>query len=166
MKQLLQLSLVFIGLSAAISCKKDPTTSSTNNNNNNTTTACNGKSLCFKMDGAEVSKDAKLKEINVNNVVRNRVYWEDAATGSNIEIDVYGTTTGSYSVSANPTTGQAGFQYYLKDASGTKNIQGSAGTIDVTALANGTMTGKFTVTASDGSKTYQITDGNFVNVAK
>ena len=166
MKQLLQLSLVFIALAFAVSCKKDATNPSTNNNNNNTTTACNGKSLCFKMDGTDVSKDAKLKEINVNNVVRNRVYWEDAATGSNIEIDVYGTAPGSYAISANPTTGGAGFQYLLKDNSGAKNIQGSSGTIEVTALANGTMTGKFTVTASDGSATYQITDGNFVNVAK
>lgn len=129
-------------------------------------TACNGKSLCFKMDGTEVSKDAKLREINVNNVVRNRVYWEDAATGSNIEIDIYGTTTGTYTIAASPATGQAGFQYYLKENGTTKNIQGSSGSINVTALANGTISGTFTATASDGTKTYQITDGNFVNVAK
>lgn len=162
MKQLLNLTLI-AALLAVASCKKNNSTTPTNNN---TTTACNGKSLCFKMDGAEVSKDAKLKEINTNNVIRNRVYWEDAATGSNIEIDVYGTAPGNYAIASNPTTGQAGFQYYLKETSGTKNIQGTSGNIEVTALANGTMTGKFTVTASDGSKTYQITDGNIVNVIK
>jgi hypothetical protein len=116
------------------------------------------------MDGTDVSKNATWKVIS-GTAPRNRIYWEDNATG-NIEIDVYGSATGTYNIKEKPGTGEAGFQYLIKDASGSRNIQGVSGTIEVTSMANDKITGKFTVTASDGSKTYQITDGNFVNVPK
>ena len=78
---------------------------------------------------------------------------------------LYGSNTGSYTVSANPSAGQAGFQYYVKDNAGTKNIQGQSGTVEVTSTANNTLTGTFTITATDDNgTTYQITEGNFVSV--
>ena len=163
MKSLIRYTIIITLLAFVGACKKDSTTPS--NPTTPTATACNGMTLCFKMDGTDVSKNATWKVIS-GTAPRNRIYWEDNSTGSNIEIDVYGSTTGTYAIKANPASGEAGFQYYLKDAYGTKNIQGQSGTLEVTSVANDKMTGTFTVTASDGSKTYQITDGNFVNVPK
>lgn len=80
-------------------------------------------------------------------------------------MDVYGTAVGKYTVAANPTTGQAGFQYYKKAGSSEKNIQGQSGTVEITKIDGTKITGTFTVTAKDAtSTTYEITEGNFVAV--
>ncbi|MEZ5015781.1 MAG: DUF6252 family protein [Flavipsychrobacter sp.] len=125
-----------------------------------TTTACNGMNLCFDLDGTNESHNATWKVLTN----RNRIYWEEGSgnTYKNIELDVYGTTTGVYNITANPKAGEAGFQYFITN--GNKNIQGQSGTVEVTAINGTQITGKFTITASDGTKTYQITNGQFVNV--
>ncbi len=157
MKKLLLLSSAFVLMISLFSCKKNDDNNPGNNNNN---TACNGMNLCFKMDGTQESHNATWKVLSN----RNRIYWEDAGTPyKNIEIDFYGTTTGTYQISANPSSGQAGFQYFIGGSNG-KNIQGQSGTLEVTSINGTQISGTFTVTASDGSTTYQITDGNFVNV--
>lgn len=157
MKKLSLLLMVFVFAISIFSCKKKDNNNQGSNNNN---TACNGMNLCFKIDGTQESHNATWKVLTD----RNRIYWEDAGTPyKNIEIDFYGTTTGTYQISANPTTGQAGFQYFIGGTGG-KNIQGQSGTLEVTSISGTQITGTFTVTASDGSTTYQITEGNFVNV--
>lgn len=145
-----------------VACKKDSTTTTPTTNNN---TACNGMNLCFKMDGTSESHNGTWKVLSS----RYRVYWEESAGSNykNIELDIYGTTTGTYNIAANPAAGQAGFQYYIKDGNGEKNIQGQSGTVELTAIGSNDITGKFTVTAKDGSgKTYEITEGNFVALPK
>lgn len=146
-----------------VACKKKSTT--TTPTNNTTTTACNGKNLCFKLDGTEQSHNGTWKVLSN----RYRVYWEETSGSNykNIELDIYGTTTGKYTVAANPTTGQAGFQYYIKDGSGEKNIQGQSGTVELTGIGSNDITGKFAISAKDASgKSYEITEGNFIAVPK
>lgn len=161
---MLTLVVVFV-----FACKKNNTTPSNNNNNNNNNnaTACNGMNFCMKLDGTQMTKNATWKVINST---RNRVYWEEGSGNNykNIELDVYGPTTGSYSVvNANAASGQATFQYYINDNGNSKNIEGVSGTVEVTSVANDKISGTFTITAKDGNgTTYQVTEGNFVNVPK
>jgi hypothetical protein len=158
MKKLFYLALFFGLACAAVSCKKKKNS----NNNNVTPTACNGMNLCFKMNGTEESHNATWKVLSN----RYRIYWEEGSGNNykNIELDMYGTTTGTYSISSNPSTGQSGFQYFINDNGTSKNIQGQSGTVEITAINGTQITGKFTITASDGSTTYEITEGNFVAV--
>lgn len=143
-----------------LACKKDD-----NNNGGGNTTACNGMNFCMKVDGTTVSKNASWKVLTN----RNRVLWEEGTGTSytNVELDVYGSTTGSYTISPAPGAGGAGFQYFMGSAVGNKNIVGQSGTVNVTSVTATTMTGTFTVTGKDAAgTTYQITDGNFVAVPK
>lgn len=142
-----------------VACKKasDPTTATSS------TTACNGMNLCFKLDGTSESHNAAWKVLSN----RYRIYWEESSgtNYNNIEIDMYGTTVGKYTVVANPSAGQAGFQYYKKAGASEKNIQGQSGTVEITKIDGTKLTGTFTVTAKDaGATTYQVTEGNFVAV--
>ena len=155
MKRILHLTLL-LGFILLAACKKDK------NNNNNTTAACNGMNLCFKMNGTEESHNATWKLLTN----RYRILWEEGSGNNykNIEMDMWGSTTGTYAINATPSTGQAGFQYYINDNGAVKNIQGQSGTVEITAINGTQITGKFTVTASDGTTTYEITDGNFIAV--
>lgn len=155
-------AIAVIAIFTTVACKKDKNTTTPSNT---TSTACNGMNLCFKMDGTSESHNATWKVLTG----RYRVYWEETSGSNykNIELDIYGTTTGSYTISSNPTAGQAGFQYYIKDGSTTKNIQGQSGTVELTNIGTNDITGKFTITAKDDAgKTYEITEGNFVAVPK
>ncbi len=147
---------------AMVACKKSNTTATTPT----TTAACNGMNLCFKLDGTAESHNGTWKVLSN----RYRVYWEETSGSNykNIELDIYGSTTGTYTISSSPSSaGQAGFQYYIKDGSTTKNIQGQSGTVELTSIGANDITGKFTVTAKDDAgKTYEITEGNFVAVPK
>jgi len=141
----------------AIGCKKDETTQATPS----AQTACNGKNLCMKIDGKTLEQDAKWKTINSG---RTRILWEEGSgtTYKNIELDIYGTAKGTYTVSANPTSGQAGFQYYENTG---MNLEGQSGTVEVTSTDNNTYTGTFTITTKDqNGNTVEITEGNFVKV--
>jgi len=161
MKKLLFLSLVFVVMCSAISCKKK---NSSNNTNNNTVTptACNGMNMCFKMNGSEESHDAMWKLQGSY----YRIYWEQGSGNNfeNIELDIYGTAPGTYTVSAYPTSGLAGFQYFINDYGNVKIIKGQSGTVEITAINGSEISGTFTITASDGSTTYEITEGKFIAV--
>lgn len=161
-------TVIMLSVFAVVACKKNEDPEPTNNT---TTTACNGKKLCFKQDGTEESYDnVDWLQIaaNSNAPARYRIYWEDGNGNSyqNIEIDVYAAAEGTYNVNANNphVAGDAAFQRYI--ANGNKEIIGQSGTITIATIdnANNTITGTFTVTASDGSVTYQYTEGNFVGV--
>lgn len=169
MKQTFYLLLTTVLLSTFTftACKKDETPDPTPT----TPTACNGKNLCFKIDGTEENYDAQWTDIPAvgSNPARYRILWEEGSgnTYKNIEMDIYGNAVGTYTVtSTNPhAANDGGFQYFT--ASDNKNIQGQSGTIEITSINNNTLTGKFTITATDGNgTTYQITEGNFVNVPK
>ncbi len=156
-------TIIVAGIFTIVACKKDNKTNPANNTT--TTTACNGMNLCFNMDGTSESHNATWKVLTN----RYRVYWEETSGSNykNIELDIYGTATGSYTISSNPSAGQAGFQYYIKDGSTTKNIQGQSGTVELTNIGTNDITGKFTITAKDDAgKTYEVKEGNFVAVPK
>ena len=143
-------------LLAFAACKKDK-----NNNNNNT--ACNGKNLCFKMDGTLISEDATWSMINPT---RLRILWQtNSGSYRNIEIDLFGTSATTYPVAANPGTGEAGFQYYEQNPA--RTVLGESGNIVLTSTANDKLSGNFTITAKDqNNNVVNITDGSFVDVPK
>lgn len=160
--------VTLLTMAMVVSCKKSTTDPNNNNNNNNTPTACNGKTLCFKLDGTLESHDAEWKKIPANstNPARYRIYWEDNGTPyKNIEMDIYASAVGVYNVAdkSTYTANDASFQYFV---TGAKTKYGKSGTIEITSIdnSNNTITGKFTITAADSTNTYQVTEGNFVNV--
>lgn len=143
---------------SVVGCKKK----SSNNNNNTPATACNGMNLCFKMDGTLETHNAKWMVLSD----RNRISWEEGSGSNykNIEIDIYASTTGSYTIDSNGVAGKSSFQYYM--TSGNKNIQGGTGTVTISSMNGTNITGTFTVTAYEGSTKHEITEGNFVSVPK
>jgi hypothetical protein len=152
----LTICLSIFTLTTFIACKKS-------DDNGGSTSACNGMNFCMKVDGTTISKNATWKVLSN----RNRILWEEGTgTGStNVELDIYGSTTGAYSIAPSPGAGGAGFQYFMGSAAGGKNIVGQSGTVKVTAVTGTTMSGTFTVVGKDAAgTTYQITDGNFVAV--
>ncbi len=165
-KHLLIATTVFavLGLFTMVACKKDPPKPTTSTPT--PTTVCSGGNLCFKLDGTQETYTAEWRKIPAvgSNPERYRIYWEKSGGSENIEIDVYATATGTYNIkNGTPyAVNDAGFQYYK----GSKNIVGQSGTVEITNIdnTNNTITGKFTVTASDGTTTYQVTDGNFEKV--
>ena len=58
MKKIIYLFVITLFTSSTfIACKKDKDTDPSGGNNN--TTACNGKNLCMKLDGTQISQDAR-----------------------------------------------------------------------------------------------------------
>lgn len=171
MKLLTQIVTVLLASAVCLvaACNKTTTTPPTTTP---TATACNGKLLCYKLDGTTASHDSVVwRKIAASgsNPERYRIYWEAAGGASNIEIDVYATTTGTYNIKNGSAyaVNDASFQYYFQ--SGAKIMEGVSGTVEITSIDNtkNTITGKFTVTAQDtknGNSTHQFTEGNFVNV--
>lgn len=164
-------TLVVTGLFSLVACKKDTTTpgNNNNNNNNNPTTVCSGGNLCFKLDGTQETYTAEWRKIPAigSNPERYRIYWENSSGSQNIEIDVYATATGTYTVKdGSYAANDAGFQYYQN---GGKYIAGKSGTVEITAIdnTNNTISGKFTVSGVDKNNSdapHEITEGNFENV--
>lgn len=164
--------LAVLGLFTAVACKKnDPDPAPQGNNNTSPVTACNGMKLCFKQDGTEESYDAvDWRQIAANSTApaRYRIYWEDGSGTSyqNIELDVYASSEGTYNVNANKPHVAGGAAFARFNAATGAEIVGQSGTVTITSIdnANNTITGTFTITASDGTNTYEYTDGNFVGV--
>lgn len=158
----IRLSALALAVCVLASCSKKEDEPANNNGNNNNT-ACNGMNLCFKLDGTQETRNAKLKVLTD----RYRIYWEESGTPyKNIEIDVYGTTAATYAIDSakGNKAGKSGFQYYV---AGKQNIMGTGGSIVVSSIAPDKITGTFTVDGwdPDAKTTHKITDGNFVNVA-
>ncbi len=170
MKGIIQLMsvIVFAGMLTILACKKE--TKDLGNNGTNNTSACNGKMMCFKLDGTLETFDSVVcKKIAANGTSpeRYRIVWEtnNIASYSNIEIDVYAMATGTYNVKSGPyVANDAAFQYYIQG--GKKDIQGKSGTVTITTIdnTNKTISGTFTVKAEDNSTVHEITEGNFVNI--
>lgn len=155
-------TILLFGMSLFLfsACKKKDSSSTTPTS----TDPCKGKNLCFKLDGTQMSQDAKWIVIR-STTFRIRVYWEEGtgSTYKNIEIDIYGDSLGTYSFNSAPKAGQAGFQYY---ENGGKNISAVSGTIKLTKNDGKNISATFELDGKDGSTTYKITEGNIVNVAK
>jgi len=100
------------------------------------------------------------------NATRYRILWEESigADYKNVEIDLYGSLAeGTYTVSESASApGEAAFQYYLNVGGSADDYSGVSGAINVTSVANNTISGNFTidVTESFGGTSHSITNGN------
>jgi hypothetical protein len=131
-----------------------------------TSSNSSGFNLTFKLQGSTVSGNATWRELPNN---RWRIYWEESGTGSykNIEIDLYGNSPGTYTVSSSPSSaGQAGFQYYVQAGGSTTNYVGQSGTVTLSSFSNDRMSGTFSLTAQAGGTLHPVTEGKFENVPK
>lgn len=160
-------SIVVLATFSIVACKKE------DSQPQQPATACNGMNFCFKLDGTEESYNADWRKIdaNANSPARYRIYWEEGTGNSykNIEMDVYASTEGDYTVRAsdsnNPyAANDAAFNYFF--ASDGRIIEGQSGTITISEIdnTNNTISGTFKISASDGNGTQEITEGNFVKV--
>lgn len=117
------------------------------------------------LGGTQKSQNARWKVINGSKAC-NCIYWEGdvGAAYKNIEIDIYGDTTGTYTFSLDPVPGQAGFQYF--EANG-RAIEGSKGTLKLSANDGSALSGTFNLQGRDSKGTiYDIKEGSFVKVAQ
>lgn len=148
------LSLLFcIAAVTFTSCKKD---------DDDATTACSsGNNFCFKLDGTLIEGNAIFREINPT---RLRVQWETNTGGTykNVEIDIYASATGTYSVDTTYSANTAALQYY--DGEG---FYGTTGEVKVNNLSATSISGTFKGTVTDNQgNSKQITEGNFASVPK
>ena len=131
-------------------------------------TACNGKTLCFKLNGTEESYDAQWRLIPASGSNAERYRVEYATNTISLEIDMYSPKVGTFQVAdkSQYNSGDAAFQHFTN--ANNVNIEGQSGTVEITNMDNNTLTGKFTVTGKDVKTgvTYEITEGNFVAVPK
>jgi len=158
-------SILIFGLAAALSftaCNKDD--DGDDGNNNNSSACATGSNFCMKYGASQKNGNAELNEINAT---RFRVYWENATSNGfeQVEMDILGDATGSYSVDTTYANGTAAFEYFSNDGTNVIVQSGVSGTIDVTTFdPDGTgLSGTFTVTTEDGTN---VTSGNFINVKK
>ena len=147
------MALLFVGV--LMSCEKKEDTPESSG------TACNDAAFCMDYGTVNKSGNATLSEPPGG---RYRIYWENTSgsTFEQVELDIYASATGSYSVDTNATADKAVFQYF-SNTSGTNN--GVSGTVNVTQFdpnGNG-LSGDFMVTTQNGTK---VTNGHFVNVKK
>ncbi len=129
---------------------------------------CDSESLCFKVGDVPVTQPASWRTISANRI---RIYWQtlDGNNYKNVEIDVWGTTTGTYSIKPRSSSSpSATFQYFVTDGSSTKNWQGESGTITISSTDNDKLAGSFKVSVKDtaSGETKDITNGTFSDLPK
>lgn len=147
----LSIAMLLLGAATLVSCKKEKD-------------GCEGGNLCFTLNGNNVSVNAVRKTLPND---RYRLYWEEGSGNNykNIELDIFGNTTGEYTFTENSgSLGDAGFQYYINDNGTASNYQATSGTLEVTSVDNNVWTGTFTGTVTDGSNSYELKDGKFFEV--
>jgi len=115
-----------------------------------------GAEFCMDIGGTAKSGDATVSDLGNG---RWRVYWT-TGTGNDyeqVELDIYGSDVGTYSIASSGAAGTAGLEYYHA----TDGVEeGASGTVEVTTWdpTGEGLTGTFTVTTDQGT---EITDGNF-----
>lgn len=161
-------AVAVLGMFFMVACNKTTTTPTPSSPSTPSTPTCSGGNICFKLDGTLETYTAEWLKIGANNTApeRYRIYVDmNGGANPNIELDVFATVTGTYTVANNnpPVVNDAGFQYFEQNG---RNIQGASGTVEITNIdnTNNTISGTFTITGDDNGTTYQITEGNFENV--
>lgn len=152
--------LTYITLLAAtllLSCKKEDDTKDDTGNS-----GCAGSvSFCMEYGNSAKSGNATLSEPPGG---RYRIYWENTSGASfeQVELDIYGSSPGTYVVDTSESSGSAFFQYY-SNATGSNN--GLSGSLNLTQFDpdGAGLSGSFEVITEDGTK---VTKGNFINVKK
>lgn len=150
-KHFILLSAVILTISFTnYSCKKDK--------------GCSGGNLCFTVDGNDVAVTAVRKNLPNN---RYRLLWQEGSGNNykNVEIDIYGNTTGAYTFTTNAgTAGDAGFQYFINNSGTVTNYEGTSGTLNLTSVSGDKWSGNFSGTVTNGTSSFQLTDGQFNDV--
>ncbi len=159
MKTILRLSWVLaLPLCFVLSfsaCDKDDDKDSNTGNS-----ACaGGVAFCMEYGSTNKSGAATLSQPLGG---RYRVYWEKTAGGSfeQVELDIYGSATGTYSIDTTGATGTAVFEYFSTTGGANKGVSGTLTVSQFDPNGNG-LTGTFTVGTADGTL---VKNGHFVNV--
>lgn len=114
-----------------------------------------GVEFCMSFGGTTKSGDADLTDLTG----RYRIYWTTGAGNDyeQVELDIYGSTVGTYTIASSGANGTADFEYYHA----TNGVEeGASGTLEVTTWdpTGVGLTGTFTVTTDKGT---EVTSGNF-----
>lgn len=164
------LSIILAACILAVACNKtndaDPATN--NNSNNNQDPGCGDGFICFMLDDREIAKAGGGYELADTNLF---VKWEEGA--EQLSIDIFGKSTGAYSVSNKRLKGN-GRLYYFPD--NTSQYMAESGNLEVTAYdaASKKISGTFSGTlykyddateTFDQSNSIEIKDGKFVNIS-
>lgn len=114
-----------------------------------------GVEFCMSFGGTTKSGGAEVTDLTG----RYRVYWT-TGTGNDyeqVELDIYGSAVGTYTISNSGANGTADFEYYHA----TNGVEeGASGTLEVTTWdpTGVGLTGTVTVTTDNGT---EVTSGNF-----
>lgn len=123
---------------------------------------CNGDpGFCMNYGSVNKSGAAKLFVFNANRI---RVYWDNGSgsTFEQVELDIYGITSGTYNVDGMTTLGTSAKLQYFSIAGGTVNPAYGTVTVSTLDTING-VTGTFNVTMQDSTK---VTNGKFTSIVK
>ncbi|OSZ81850.1 hypothetical protein CAP35_00855 [Chitinophagaceae bacterium IBVUCB1] len=136
------------------SCKKDSTTTTPTNNNNNNNGGCGDGNVCFKLNGTQISKTGGGYLMADTFTF---VKYEEGA--KQLSIDIFGNTTGSYTVGDKRLKGR-GRIYYFPETS--KMYMSNKGSLEMTELTSDRKaTGKFSGTLyryNGDTETFTMTD--------
>ncbi len=146
--------ILFTILFSVTACDKDDDTTDTSGG------ICpSSVAFCMEYGGLNKSGAAALSQPPGG---RYRVYWENTVNGvfEQVELDIYGSANGDYSVDTTAASGTAVFEYFSSTDGANKGI---SGTVKVTTFdPTGTgISGSFTLSTQNGTA---VTNGHFVNV--
>jgi hypothetical protein len=167
MKKTVSFILFLVLVIAAFSCKKDDTTPNTNNNNNNNNTAnCADGSVCFKLDGTQVSKPGAGYVWSDTSIF---IKYEEGS--KQLSIDIFGKAVKSYTVGDKRLVNNARIYYFPEP---NKQYMSASGSLAISEFSNdnkvtGTFSAKLYKYNSDNSTfdykdSMTITDGYFTKV--
>lgn len=148
-----KLFCVCICIAMLASCKKD-STSTTPVNNNNNTTGCGDGNVCFKLDGAQISKAGGGYLLADTFTF---VKYEEGT--KQLSIDFFGNAAGSYTVGDKRLKGRGRIYYFPEN---NKMYMSSKGSLELTELTSDRKaTGKFSGTLhryNSDTETFIMTD--------
>lgn len=161
--------LLFVLPILAFSCKKSDTTPSNNNNNNNS--GCGDGFICFKLDGNSISKQGGGYELADTFLF---VKYEEGV--KQLSIDIFGKTTGKYTVSDKRKTGNGRIYYFPSASSSDTFFMAEAGSLNISTYdasakkISGTFSGTLYNYKGDTetflkTDSVVIKDGEFTNIS-
>jgi len=121
--------------------------------------ACATGNFCMIYDGVQKSGNATFKALANG---RNRIYWESGSAGTfeQVELDIYGSAVGDYTIDTTGAVGTANIEYYSASSGVGEAVSGKV-TITSFDPAGTGVTGTFNGTTDNGKL---ITDGKFSNI--
>jgi len=161
-------AITFLALCAfAVACNKTTTTPPATT----TPAGCGDGFICFKLNGTEISKAGGGYELSDTNLF---VKYEEGA--KQLSIDIFGKTTGSYTVTNKRKQGNGRIYYFPTTSTSDTFYMAETGSLNISAYdaANKKITGTFSATvykykgdteAFIKTDSFVITEGKFTNIA-